>query len=341
MFLFEGMAQPVLKFEKEKHDFGQVEEAAGPIEHSFLFVNSGNQPIKIQSVKASCGCTTPGWTKEEIQPGDSGFVKAKYNPSNRPGRFSKTLRLTTTSSSQNKVLYISGYVKPKPKSLEEEYPIKIGGLSFKNQYLNFGKITTEKPQSRILEVYNNTDSSYSLIEQINIPDYLELSLNPGVIESKQKGELIITYDPKAKNDFGLVSDKISFEGGKGITVIATIEEHFPEMTAEQLDRAPKLSINSRLYEFGTVQEGEIISMNFRLKNIGVEKLSFRKIKSSCDCITFEFIDRRIKKGKEENLNVKFDTSGLKGNQHKTISVYSNDPVLPTQVISIKGKISDK
>ena len=104
------------------HDFGEIKEEDGYAEHTFNFVNVGDAPITITQVKASCGCTTPGWTKEEILPGDSGYVKARYNPRNRPGRFRKSLRITTSDAPSNQTLYIMGIVKPKPKSPEQEYP---------------------------------------------------------------------------------------------------------------------------------------------------------------------------------------------------------------------------
>jgi hypothetical protein len=72
-------------FEEETFDFGSIKEENGSVEHKFVFTNTGNAPLLIQGVKASCGCTTPAWSKEPIPPGEKGFVMAKYNPKNRPG----------------------------------------------------------------------------------------------------------------------------------------------------------------------------------------------------------------------------------------------------------------
>ena len=118
LFFLTSLAQSKLEFITVDHDFGEIREEAGPAEFTFHFVNNGEAPIRITHVKASCGCTTPGWTKEEVMPGDSGFVKAKYNPRNRPGRFRKSLTITTSDPSANTRLYIMGFVKPKPKTPE-------------------------------------------------------------------------------------------------------------------------------------------------------------------------------------------------------------------------------
>ena len=62
-------------------------------------------------MQASCGCTTPDWSKEPIAPGKKGFVKASYNPAGRPGNFNKSV--TVTSNQGTQVLYIKGQVVPK------------------------------------------------------------------------------------------------------------------------------------------------------------------------------------------------------------------------------------
>lgn len=77
-------------FENLVHDFGSITAKDGPQTHSFEFTNTGNQPVSIQSVSASCGCTSPGWTKEPVAPGKKGTVDVTYKPSGVT-RFNKSL----------------------------------------------------------------------------------------------------------------------------------------------------------------------------------------------------------------------------------------------------------
>ena len=67
-----------MEFTEKTHEFGQVKEEDGPIRHAFEFMNTGEVPVKILSVQASCGCTTPDWTKEEIAPGEKVRKKLGY-----------------------------------------------------------------------------------------------------------------------------------------------------------------------------------------------------------------------------------------------------------------------
>ncbi|MDR2292658.1 MAG: DUF1573 domain-containing protein [Prevotellaceae bacterium] len=103
-------------FESPLHDFGSnVPERGGSVTHRFLFTNKGDAPITIQSVKASCGCTTPAWTKEPVAPGEQGYVDATYNPRSRLGSFSKSLTVTSNGNPQTILLTISGVVVSEPK----------------------------------------------------------------------------------------------------------------------------------------------------------------------------------------------------------------------------------
>jgi hypothetical protein len=91
------------------HDFGKVPQGT-PVTHEFKFTNTGKAPLVITNVQASCGCTTPSWTREPIQPGGSGHVKATYNASNA-GAFDKTVTVTANIEGGIVVLHIKGEVE--------------------------------------------------------------------------------------------------------------------------------------------------------------------------------------------------------------------------------------
>ncbi|RYE23539.1 MAG: DUF1573 domain-containing protein [Sphingobacteriales bacterium] len=102
-----------LAFKTEVHDFGTIAE--GPAaDYEFTFTNTGKEPILIQHVQASCGCTTPSYSKDPVLPGKQGSIKASYNTAGRPNAFTKTI--TVTSNAGNKVLTIKGVVEKAPES---------------------------------------------------------------------------------------------------------------------------------------------------------------------------------------------------------------------------------
>jgi len=109
--------QPVLTFDKTTHDFGKIKEQNGLASVTFTFTNKGDAPLVINRVQASCGCTTPTWTKEPVLPGKTGTVTAAYNPQSRPGSFIKTITVFSNANGNATVLTIKGDVIPKPAVL--------------------------------------------------------------------------------------------------------------------------------------------------------------------------------------------------------------------------------
>jgi len=99
-----------IKFDKEVHEFGNI-ALNNPASHTFTFTNVGKEPLIITNAAASCGCTTPEWTKEPIAPGKKGFVKATYNSATL-GTFNKAVNVMSNAKNSNISLYIKGDVKP-------------------------------------------------------------------------------------------------------------------------------------------------------------------------------------------------------------------------------------
>jgi uncharacterized protein DUF1573 len=65
----------------------------------FKYQNAGKTPIRLTSVKTSCGCTVPKWQKEEIAPGEKGEITATFNIGNRTGTQVKTVTVQTDEPS--------------------------------------------------------------------------------------------------------------------------------------------------------------------------------------------------------------------------------------------------
>lgn len=98
-------------FDKDVHDFGTVKEADGSVTAVFTFVNNGKTPLVVSKVQASCGCTTPEWTKEPVLPGEKGHIKAIYDVKGRIYPFDKTITVYSNGDPTNLVLHIKGVVE--------------------------------------------------------------------------------------------------------------------------------------------------------------------------------------------------------------------------------------
>jgi hypothetical protein len=102
-----------IAFEEETHDFGTLTQKTAPnnkISHEFVFTNTGKKAIKISQVTASCGCTTPKWSSEPIQPGKKGTILVEYDAS-RLGSFHKAVTITSDAKTPSKIIFIKGVVE--------------------------------------------------------------------------------------------------------------------------------------------------------------------------------------------------------------------------------------
>ena len=99
-----------IKFDKETHDFGNIPQGV-PATYEFVFKNTGKTPLIVTNAAASCGCTTPEWTKEPIKPGKTGMVKATFNAAS-PGPFTKSVTVVSNAKNSTVILYLKGDVKP-------------------------------------------------------------------------------------------------------------------------------------------------------------------------------------------------------------------------------------
>ncbi len=98
-----------IRFEEMEHQYGSIQKG-GNGDCQFTFWNDGDEPLILQNVKASCGCTTPKYTQKPVMPGQKGVIDVHYN-TNNVGGFSKTVTVTSNAVNNNRVvLRIKGTV---------------------------------------------------------------------------------------------------------------------------------------------------------------------------------------------------------------------------------------
>ncbi len=339
-------AQAVIQFDKDTHNFGEILEENGPVNFKFEYTNMGTAPLIINNVKASCGCTTPGWTKEPVMPGKRGYIEAQYNPLNRPGSFRKSLTIYSNNSEGNKVIYIQGNVTPKPRSLAETLPTKIGNLKIRTRTFNVGNVTNNRQITKTFDVYNDGDAAISLVK-VEAPEHINISFNPAAIEPKGSGKIIVKYDAVKRGELGYVRDDLKLYTNeaemevKKLSTIATIREYFPPMSSEQAAKAPKLKFEKTIIEFGSVKQGEPVSADFSFTNLGKTALNIRQIKTNCNCTKSSMENENIAPGATGKISVIFNTDGRKGVQHQQITVFSNDPKGSMQMLALRGTVNSK
>ena len=102
---------PKIAFTDTNFDFGNITEGA-KVTHIFTFKNEGKADLVITSATASCGCTTPTFPRNVKHPGDTGTVSVTFDSSNKTGKVTKEVTLTTNSQPPFKFLTINANIQP-------------------------------------------------------------------------------------------------------------------------------------------------------------------------------------------------------------------------------------
>ncbi len=335
----------IISFDKMSHDFGSVAEDGGIVLYTFEFTNSGGEPLIITTVSASCGCTTPDYTKEPVAPGKKGMISVAFNPRNRPGTFEKSLNVISNAANSTEMLTIKGEVTAKTKTIEDEYPNVYGDLRFDKVFVNYANTFNDETKTEVLKFINTGKEKIDIsLTNSQLPSYITVEINPISVLPEGKGEIKVTIDGSKVEDWDYISTLfyLVYNGTINTTnriyVTAILTERFSE---EAKANPPTIEFEKTEYDFGTVTDGDKIEFSFDFKNTGKADLLIRKTRASCGCTAVTVSSEPIKPGKKNSIKAVFDTSGKSGKQSKIITVITNDPNTPKIILKMSGEVKAK
>jgi hypothetical protein len=202
--LFSGamlVAQPTIKVLEETHDFGEVVEGK-MASYEFQFTNAGDQPLIINNVQPSCGCTSPHWTKEPIMPGKTGTIKAIYNSAGRPGVFNKSLTVISNAANGSKVLHIKGSViKKEDKVYTEEQKKNSPKIVIEKSVFKVGKLEINQKGTARISVTNRGVNPLEIDNVTSPCGCTTFNMSKGSLKAGETGILEVTISPKQKGPF--------------------------------------------------------------------------------------------------------------------------------------------
>lgn len=336
-------AKPNLAFDKVVHNFGELKEDGGTKTYEFKFKNTGGQPLVIHNAKASCGCTTPQWTRTPIPPGGSGYVKAIFNPINRPGAFNKTITISSNAENATVILRINGKVLPKEMTVDDIYPRNMGSIRLETSHLAFTTMSPTKVKEEQIKFISSSETPVKL-SFLNVPPHIKIKAVPETIEPGKPGVITATYDAKIKNDWGFVTDNIFIvfndvrNYSNRLTVSASIQEDFASWDEEKRRNAPVTTIAEKTWNFGEITQGDVVKHEFEVKNDGKSELIIRKVKASCGCTAIKPAKTILAPGETTLIAAEFNSRGKAGRQTKTVTIVTNDPKTTTHRLMITGSV---
>ncbi len=101
-------ADDIAKLDVQTYDLGKVKQGV-PATATFVVTNISSEPMLIEQASPTCGCTISDYTKSEIAPGKTGYIKATYNAATL-GHIDKTLTVKFAGADDIKSIKLTGDV---------------------------------------------------------------------------------------------------------------------------------------------------------------------------------------------------------------------------------------
>ena len=310
-------------------------------------------------MKASCGCTTPTWPREEIAAGATGEIVVRYN-AKAVGPFNKSIRVNYEGRVDPVTLFIKGKVlapetdKPvgsvvTPKEVKPTYTYGVprGALSFEKMIENVRRVTSEESKSVIYRFKNDSEQEVKILTAKTEADpEIKVEAKNAVLAPGAESELIVTIDGKrmkAENRAdGYFSKRVvvytdEAEGArKQLSVNGTYERVYTE---EEKASAAGIKFDTESVDGGKIIEGEKFEFDYVFKNTGESPLILTSVKPSCGCTTPHWPQgKEIQPGDTEKISVSFNSRGRMGRQSKSVTVRSNAVATPTVVLKFSVEV---
>jgi hypothetical protein len=196
-------AAPDLQVETPTFNFGETYQG-DKVPHVFEFTNQGDDPLIIDRVRSSCGCTAVLVSEKNIPPGGKGELKANFDSARFRGNISKTIYIYSNDPVRPTMqLHIKGSVK----EIVAVEPLQI----------NFGKVEAGKPVTSTVVLRNQGKETLKLGKphataaelQVKMPEVdfasgaevtLELKLTPKPGQARFSGYVMVPVEGIPKNE---------------------------------------------------------------------------------------------------------------------------------------------
>ena len=111
-------------------------------------------------------------------------------------------------------------------------------------------------------------------------------------------------------------------------------------TDENTNKEPVISFDKKIWDFGTITDGEVVEHTFRFTNTGTNDLIISNASASCGCTIPEWPKEPIAPGEKGEIKVEFNSNGKKDMVTKDITILANTNPVKT-ILQIKVFVEKK
>ncbi len=338
-------AQPRLVFEPDVWDFGTVQEADGRVSHTFTGVNKGDRPLVILDIMTTCGCTVPEFSRKPVLPGERTQVTVTYDPFNRPGAFSRELGVYSSERVKVATLTIRGRVVPRPKSIEELYPIAAGGgVRLAQTLCAFSYVRAGQRMQSAIGLVNTSSRPVEIVLQATESSGLLAVEYPRRLAPGERGAINFSYlNPVESPRYGTLRDVLEIKvDGVSNDVRLMVHGIGADPPVAKESPAPVSELSENILKFGGLKQAGLPQRkSFELRNAGNGPLVVRALEHDKRIATSLLPGREVPPGGSIPVEVTFDPRqadfGIVGTH---LVLITNDPSRPMRRLRITALVEE-
>lgn len=339
-------AQQSVTWLSTSHDFGAFSEDLGAVDAVFEFVNTIAQPVRIIDARATCGCTVPQYSKDEIAPGDTARITATYLASGRPGKFSKNIYIRTSAEpTVQQTLKISGTVIGASSTLASRYPVVAGPLRLASATAGFGEVLYGKMKTVYIEAYNQSPDTVRP-QVIGLPDYINAQVVPPAVAPGEQTQIALTLQTVSGAEWGINADKFILKPTADVETpldfFAIVTEDFSRLTPGQRVNAPVAALTPERVNLCELASLDPVELTFELKNSGKLPLEIRRVQIADPVLENVAVStNKVKPGKSAKITLTITPSNATSDFIAArLTVICNDPENPLLTSRITAEINE-
>ena len=339
-----AMAQQgsAVRFDSLTADFGHIREVDGVVKHSFTAVNEGADSVLIREIVSTCDCTSTHQRAVTLASGETLTFEVMYDPTNRPGRFERTLYVIVSDSDSPIELTIIGRVIPRERTVEEIYPYYMGGgLRLDNTFASFTYIEHGKEYTMQIAYANTSDDELALRFVPSVESGVLHIDYPERIAPHSTGDITFSYSlPEGSGRYGQLDDRfyVDIDGERSRLMVTAYGVAVDNFDSVDDILSPRAVYSKKNIKFGDVNRSSRRHIaTFDLANEGGATLYVRSVECESDAVKCTLRGgKRIAEGKSQRCRLRLNPRRVdaEGNFITRLRIVTNDPLTPLQVVRI-------
>ncbi|MDR3117816.1 MAG: DUF1573 domain-containing protein [Mediterranea sp.] len=337
-------AQPRISVNRNTYSCGQVEWLK-PVMVDFTITNTGDKPLELANVIASCACAAPGWTQTSIAPGGNGAVSITFD-AKALGRFHKSIGIYSNAESSPIYLHITGEVVRETTNFEKNNLKSIGQILIDKTEIDFPNVHKGERPTLQLTIINQSPDPYEPI-LMHLPPYLQMAREPRVLQKGEKGIVTLTLDTDRLPDLGLIQTSVylaRFAGDKvgdqnEIPVSIVLLPDFSDLSEAERMNAPAIHFSQTDVDLSEqLKKKRKAVFDIIVSNTGKSILHINKLQVFNAAVDVGLNKSVLTPGEQARLRITLEKPSVKKKNRKLrILLISNDPVQPKSIIRLKAE----